>query len=85
MKIAGGELIMDGECGGAYVVVPDARKGFARWLKTTENGSPHHHSGMRFYAERNDQSADRATAYAEGFAKVLRRNRIEASVVRYLT
>lgn len=85
MKIAGGELIMDGECGGAYVVVPDARKGFARWLKTTENGSPHHHSGMRFYAERNDQSADRATAYAEGFAKVLRRNGVEATVVKYLT
>lgn len=85
MKIAGGELIMDGECGGAYVVVPDARKGFARWLKTTGIGSRHHRSGVCVYAERRDQSADRATAYTEGFAKVLRRNGIEASVVRYLT
>lgn len=85
MKIAGGELIIDGECGGAYVVVPDARKGFARWLKNSGNGSPHHRSGMRVYADTKDQSADRATAYAEGFAKVLGRNGIEAAVVRYLT
>lgn len=85
MKIAGGELIMDGECGGAYVVVPDARTGFARWLKTSGNGSKHYPSGMRVSAKTRDQSADRANAYAEGFAKVLLRNGVEASVTRYLT
>ncbi len=85
MKISGGELIMDGQCGYAYVVVPDARKGFARWLKTSRHGKHHSGGGMAFYAETDGQSADRATAYAEAFAKVLRRNGIECKVGRYLT
>lgn len=85
MKISGGELVMDGECGGAYVVVPDARKGFARWLKTSRRGKHHSGSGMAFYAKTDGQSADRATAYAEAFAKVLHRNGIECKVGRYLT
>ena len=85
MKISGGELIMDGQCGGAYVVVPDARKGFARWLKTSRHGKHHSGGGMAFYAETDGQSADRATAYAEAFSKVLRRNGIECKVGRYLT
>ena len=84
MKISGGELIMDGECGGAYVLVPDARRGFARWLKTAGHGDRHYRGGVSFYAETDSQSADRATAYAEAFAKVLRRNGIECSVSRYL-
>ena len=85
MKISGGELVMDGQCGYAYVVVPDARKGFARWLKTSRHGKHHSGGGMAFYAETDGQSADRATAYAEAFAKVLRRNGIECKVGRYLT
>ena len=85
MKISGGELIMDGACGGAYVVVPDARKGFARWLRTSGHGVCHHRNGMYYYAKTHSQSADQATAYAEAFAKVLRMNGIECKVERYLT
>ena len=85
MKISGGELILDGQCGYAYVVVPDARKGFAHWLKTSRHGKHHSGSGMAFYAEADGQSADRATAYAKAFAKVLRRNGIECKVGRHLT
>lgn len=85
MKISGGELIMDGECGGAYVRVSDARRGFARWLKTQKHGSRDFRGGVSVYAETNSQSADRAAAYAEAFARVLRRNGIECSVTRYLT
>ena len=84
MKIIGGELIMDGECGGAYVVVPDARKGFARWLKTSGHGDRQPGS-VYFYARTEGQSVDRAVAYAEAFARVLRRNGIECEVGRYLT
>ena len=84
MKISGGELIMDGECGGAYVVVPDARKGFARWLKTSGHGKRQSGSGVFFYATTDGQSADRAMAYAEAFATVLRRNGIECKAERYL-
>lgn len=85
MTISGGELIMEGECGGAYVNVRDARKGFARWLKTSENGEHGYPSGMSVYANSEGQSVDRAGAYAEAFATVLRRNGIEATVHRYLT
>ena len=85
MKISGGELIMDGKCGGAYVVVPDARRGFARWLRTSGHGVRHHRNGMYFYAKTHSQSADQATAYAEAFAKVLRINGIGCKVERYLT
>lgn len=85
MKISGGELIMDGECGGAYVVVADARRGFARWLKTSGHGDRHYRSGVCFYAKTKSQSADRATAYADAFAKVLRRNGLECNVASYLT
>jgi len=85
MKISGGELIMDGECGGAYVRIPDARKGFAHWLKTNGHGDRDHRVGILFYAETNTQSADRAMAYAEAFAQVLRRNGVECSATRYLT
>lgn len=84
MKISGGELIMDGECGGAYVVVPDARTGFARWLKTSGHGKRHYGSGISFGAKTEGQSADRAMAYAEAFARVLRRNGIESKAEKYL-
>lgn len=84
MKISGGELIMDGQCGDAYVVVPDARKGFARWLKTSSHGDRQPGS-VYFYARTEGQSVDRAVAYAEAFARVLRRNGIECEVGRYLT
>ena len=85
MKISSGELIMDGKCGGAYVVVPDARKGFARWLRTSGHGVCHPRNGMYFYAKTHSQSADRATAYAEAFAKVLHMNGIECKPERHLT
>ena len=84
MKISGGELVMDGQCGYAYVVVPDARKGFARWLKTSGHGNRQPGS-VYFYARTEGQSVDRAAAYAEAFARVLRRNGIECAAGRYLT
>jgi len=85
MKVTGGELIMDGECGGSYVLVPDARKGFARWLKDSGHGNRHHRGGVTVYAITNSQSVERAVAFSNAFARVLRRNGIDCSVSRYLT
>lgn len=85
MKIAGGELIMEGECGGGYVNVRDARKGFARWLKTSKNGTRGYPSGISVYAATEGQSVDRAMAYSEAFATVLSRNGIEATAQKYYT
>ena len=83
-KISGGELIMDGQCGGAYVVVYDARTGFARWLKTTGHGERWPTGGVSFGAKTEGQSADRAMAYAEAFVRVLRRNGIKCRAEKYL-
>jgi len=78
-------LSMDGrtciisDCGAAYVIVPDARRGFARWLLKTGAGTRGIRGGAAVSA-RVDQSVERATAYAEAFAKVLRENSIVCSV-----
>ena len=85
MKISGGEIFMEGECGGAYVMVPDARRGFARWLKTNGYGRRGLQGGVCFYSKVKSQSVDRATAYAEEFSRVLRRNGIDCTVSKYLT
>jgi hypothetical protein len=67
MKIVGGEVIMEGACGSAYIRVPDARKGFARWVIRSGRGYNHHRSGASIYARVNSQSVDRAAAYAQAF------------------
>ena len=54
-------------------------------IKTSGHGDRHYRSGVCFYAKTKSQSADRATAYADAFAKVLRRNGLECNVASYLT
>jgi hypothetical protein len=83
MKV-GGSIYMDGYCGGAYMLLPDGRAKFARWLKANNRGAPHVGRGVRIHAIRTDQSAERAEAYARAFATILRRNGIECSVVSYV-
>jgi hypothetical protein len=80
-----GSVYMAGECGHALVVVRDARRGFARWLKTTGNGRRHYSGGYHVCAFYEDQSADRAEAYATAFATVLRRNGVPCKVEKQLT
>ncbi len=80
MKIVGGEVILERACGSAHVRVPDARKGFARWVIRSGRGYNHYRSGASIYARVNSQSVDRAVAYAQAFAAVLHFNGIECSV-----
>ncbi len=80
-----GKVYMDGDCGGAYVIVHDARKGFARWLKTSGKGSRIHPTGYTVTARQSGQSAETAEAYANAFAKVLRRNGVSCRVEMYLS
>jgi hypothetical protein len=77
------EVIKEGSCGGAYVVIPDARSGFARWLRVSRIGASHSPSGQRVYAETGGQSQERAEAYAHAFANVLKMNGVECSVEVY--
>lgn len=82
--VVGGEVIMDGTIGTAYVVVRDGRLGFARWARANGVGHTHHPRGIAIQAERIAQSSESATVYANAFAKVLRRNDIECKVETHL-
>jgi hypothetical protein len=80
MQVVGYEIIMDGLCGWAQTVVPDGRRGFARWLLKSGKGSRHYRSGVVVYANTRTQSHEIALAYANAFARVLRRNGVECKV-----
>lgn len=82
--VVGGQVIMDGTIGTAYVVVRDGRSGFARWARTNGVGHTHHPRGIAIEAARTAQSSESATMYANAYAKVLRRNEIDCKVETYL-
>gem|GEM_PF-527280 len=78
-------VYMEGDCGGAAIVIDDGRKSFARWLKKNGRGYGHYESGYVISAERIGQSAEPAKAYADAFARVLRRNGIVCRSEIYYT
>lgn len=80
MKVVGFDVEMEGACGYAHIRIPDARKGFARWVVRSGKGRTHYRSGAYIYASVDSQSYDRADAYAKAFAAVLHLNGIECSV-----
>jgi hypothetical protein len=79
-KIPGFDVEMEGMGGHARVRLPDARKGFARWVVRSGKGRKNHTSGAAIYARVDSQSLDRAVAYAKAFAAVLHLNGIQCSV-----
>lgn len=74
------DVIEEGECGSSSIHVADARTGFARWLIKTGKGYHGYKGGAQAPCPIASQSADRAEAYANGFARVLALNGISASV-----
>jgi hypothetical protein len=80
MKVVGFSVVMDGLCGFAWVQIPDARRGFARWVVRSGHGRPGYRGGARISAARLSQSIDRAVAYAKAFASVLQLNGIPCKV-----
>jgi hypothetical protein len=82
--VVGGEVIMEGTIGTAYVVVRDGRSAFARWARNNGIGRSHYPHGTAIEAERVGQSSRSATAYANAYAHVLRRNEIECKVETHL-
>lgn len=71
---------MDGLAGFAWIVIHDARKRFPRWLKKQQFGHLGYNGGWVVHAKGCGQSFDRAKAYANAFAKVLRQNGIDCTV-----
>ncbi len=80
MKVSGFPVEMEGMCGSASIRIPDARRGFARWLVQSGTGDRHYSSGARVFAYHPAQSIDRAVAYAKAFAAVLQLNGVECNV-----
>ena len=79
------QVYMEGDCGGALVVIGDGRRSFARWLRKKGLGHGHYPRGYSISAEQIGQSAESAKAYADAFARVLRRNGIECRSEIHLT
>lgn len=79
-----GQVCMDGLCGGAYIVIEDGRRSFARWLRKKGVGNRHYQRGYEVLAHQIGQSAESAEVYAEAFVRVLRRNGIECHAEPYL-
>lgn len=78
MYISGySDPVMDGMCGFASVIIADARKGFAKWLKNKGIGYHNYKGGWAVSAPSFGQSYEKAKAYAEAFEKVLRQNGIK--------
>ncbi len=71
------EPILEGLCGYAWIVVKDARRGFAKWLKNNEIGYPYYKGGRQVFARTPSQSHERAKTYAETFERILRQNGVE--------
>lgn len=78
--------MQDGLCGFAWVVLPDGRKGFSRWI--VKKGLGHNVSGhgVKISAKVDNeslstasvQSLDRQNAYAHAFSEVLLANGIDS-------
>jgi hypothetical protein len=76
------EWVPEGEFGTAEIAVPDARRGFARWLVT--NGHAHTMRGKGAVMLASGFSVQRAKAYAEAFAAALDANGVAATVTTRL-
>lgn len=88
-------ICYDGDCGGAYINGLSGNSPFIRWAKKNfpeEVGSIKKgvYKGYTIYLKKDffdgqTQSAEKHTAYATGFCKVLSENGIRCSVKSYLT
>lgn len=77
------EVIEEGQAGGAFVRVPDARSGFAHWLLKSGLAPQDDGSGAIVFANVTSQSLERAQSYAKAFARVLALNGIPSTVESY--
>jgi hypothetical protein len=70
-------FIPQGACGFAWVNVP-GNCGFGRWLKAEGLAKKAYYGGVEIWISKFGQSIDYKTAYAEGFARVLKEAGIDA-------
>jgi hypothetical protein len=72
------EVCADGLCGYGFIEITEKRSSFARWLRKRNLMSGGRHKWIHYSHQSN--SYDRARAYCEAFARVLRMNNVECLV-----
>jgi len=80
MFLHGFSPIAEGEMGFGVVRVPDARRGFARWLIRNSLAERHAYGGAMLFSPSSTASLDRGVAWAHAFVKVLTMNGLTAEV-----
>jgi hypothetical protein len=73
-------IVNDGVCGFASVIIKPANSKFAKFLVANQLARKHYAGGVSMSIRDFNQSLTKKEAYAEGFAKVLRDNGINAWV-----
>jgi hypothetical protein len=71
-------VVNDGVCGFASVIIKPANSKFAKFLVANQLARKHYAGGVSMSVRDFNQSLTKKEAYAEGFAKVLRDNGINA-------
>jgi hypothetical protein len=85
VRIAGSsEMRMEGVSGISWVCVPDARRGFARWLLRTNRTLYKRGKGAIVQATTGTLSHERSLAFAKAYAAVLELNGVAATVESWL-
>lgn len=86
------EIVDEGNCGGAYVILWDSRSDFVKWMKKNKPEEISKNMGKGYvlschscYGNYRGQSAERYEACAEAVAKILQDSGIKCSVRAYLT
>jgi hypothetical protein len=85
MFLEGFPPLAEGEVGFGAVRVPDARRGFARWLILSGHAERHFRSGAVVCSPPETASFERGMAWAKAFAKVLMMNGLTAEIEEHLT
>lgn len=67
-------FVEDGVCGFAWIVIKPATSAFAKWLVKNDIASPHWQGGISIWVHEYDQSMQKKSAFARGFAKVIKDN-----------
>jgi hypothetical protein len=88
VKLNDGNIMTDGLCGFAWVILPDGRKGFARWINKNGLGCIYKGQGVWIsakveissLAKTSIQSIDRCNAYVIAFSNVLQANGVKCYV-----
>jgi len=72
------DVVSDGPCGFAWVVVRPGNSSFARWLRSQRLARPGYNGGVHIWISDYNQSMQRKEAHACAMARVLRDSGINA-------